>query len=346
MTRRRQNFQNISWFWDLYQRGLLDLDPPFQRRSIWSQRYREDFIDTILLDYPAPAIFLFATVSESGTTAYQLVDGKQRLTTIFDFVQDEFPVSDKSTVSSQRGIYFNKFGVDDKVKFWEYDFSVEYLPTNDETVISGIFDRLNRNVSKLTRQELRHAKYDGSFITLAEDLADWMAPRFDDNFPRIAAASRRQMKDVEFVATLLLLLEEGPRSYSQDMLDKAFNDREDVYDDTIDVENRFRDAVNYLDEVRNIQHGHLLTQSRYRNQADYYSLFGAVAALQKEGDAPTTHEANERLGQFLRRVEDESRRDDDELAQIYYEATRSASNDQGPRSKRIDILCSVLRGQV
>ena len=56
---RQMNFQGVGWFWDLYQRELLDLDPPYQRRSVWSQPYKDYFIDTVLNGYPAPAIFLY-----------------------------------------------------------------------------------------------------------------------------------------------------------------------------------------------------------------------------------------------------------------------------------------------
>jgi hypothetical protein len=56
---RRQNFQTIAWFNDLYNRELLDLDPPYQRRSVWTQTFRDYFIETLLLDYPAPTIFLY-----------------------------------------------------------------------------------------------------------------------------------------------------------------------------------------------------------------------------------------------------------------------------------------------
>ena len=63
---RKQNFQTIAWFWDLYQRDRLDLDPPYQRRSVWNQNYKNYFIDTILLGYPAPAIFLNEEISPDG----------------------------------------------------------------------------------------------------------------------------------------------------------------------------------------------------------------------------------------------------------------------------------------
>jgi hypothetical protein len=37
---RHHNFQTISWFWDLYQRDHLNLDSPYQRRSVWNQTFR------------------------------------------------------------------------------------------------------------------------------------------------------------------------------------------------------------------------------------------------------------------------------------------------------------------
>ncbi len=75
---RRQNFQTISWFSDLFKRKLLNLEPPYQRRSVWNQSYKNDFIDTILLQYPAPAIFLYEEVSVEGVSIYQVVDVANR----------------------------------------------------------------------------------------------------------------------------------------------------------------------------------------------------------------------------------------------------------------------------
>jgi Protein of unknown function DUF262 len=96
---RRQTTQTIAWFWDLYRRGLLELDPPYQRRSVWTQAYKDYFIDTILLGYPAPAVFLFEDISEDGITRYSVVDGQQRLTTIFQFLGSQYPVSDQASIA-------------------------------------------------------------------------------------------------------------------------------------------------------------------------------------------------------------------------------------------------------
>lgn len=103
---RRQNFQNLSWFYDLYKRDLLDLDPPYQRRSVWNQSFKDYFVDTVLLEYPSPAIFLYEQITDAGQSIYHLVDGKQRLTTLFEFVADEFPVSETSSLTRVQGTYF------------------------------------------------------------------------------------------------------------------------------------------------------------------------------------------------------------------------------------------------
>src|SRR3954470_2975178 len=103
---RRQTTQSIAWFWDLYKRDLLELDPPYQRRSVWSQSYKDYFIDTILLEYPAPAVFLFEDIDEDGIAQYSVVDGKQRLSTVFAFLGNEFPVGDAASITSLRGRSF------------------------------------------------------------------------------------------------------------------------------------------------------------------------------------------------------------------------------------------------
>ncbi|MCA9248708.1 MAG: DUF262 domain-containing protein, partial [Planctomycetales bacterium] len=160
---REQNFQNVAWFRDLHTRGLLEMDPPYQRNSVWNRRYREDFVDTVLLGYPSPAIFLFESFTDDETATYAVVDGKQRLTTILEFVDNGFSIGQNSPLENLRGLNYDSLPIEKKKEVLRYRFSVEYLPSDNETEINNIFDRLNRNVKKLTPQELRHAKYDGKF---------------------------------------------------------------------------------------------------------------------------------------------------------------------------------------
>jgi hypothetical protein len=171
--RRKQTFQSIAWFLDLKNRDHLNMEPPYQRWSVWNLDYKQAFIETLLLAFPSPAIFLFRRVDEVGKTLYDVVDGKQRLLAIFEFIANIFPLKDNSPLRSLAGKYFESLDKDVKIAFFDYDLSVEYLPTNNETVIDDVFDRLNRNMARLTAQELRHAKYSGDFVKATEKLANW-----------------------------------------------------------------------------------------------------------------------------------------------------------------------------
>lgn len=340
---RRHNFQTVSWFYDLWTRRLLDMDPPYQRRSVWNQRFKDYFVETVLLNYPAPALFLYEDIGTDGRSIYHVVDGKQRLTTIFEFITGTFPVCDESASTQSRGKYFASLDDHMKKALWGYQFLVEYIPTDDEKVINAIFDRINRNVAKLTQQELRHARLDGEFIRSAESLAAWTSEVLPKNFPRFAHQSRQQMKDVEFVALLLLLIEEGAKGYSQEDLDEAFTARDEAWDKSVEVENKYRETIAFIRSIveSSDQAKELLT-TRLRNQADFYSLFGALKDLAEKGKQCASAEAAKRLLDFVAKVEDEQSRAKDADVASYYEAARSASNDKGPRETRIAVISKLL----
>lgn len=336
---RRIVSQPIAWFRDLHRRGLLNLAPPYQRRSVWNQRYRTYFVETILLNYPTPPVFLHEAIDADGLATYSVVDGKQRLTAILDFVASEFAVAETAAIQRLQGKTFDDFADSDRETFWRYPLLVEFLPNVEEPVLTDIFDRLNRNVARLTRQELRHAKFSGEFATSAELMTDLMHDALPRDFPHIAPASMRQMRDVELTVQLLLLAESGPDTFSQDQIDETYSARDEVWETRGGVERRFRIAlgaiVSLLDADEN------LAGSRLRNQADFYSLFGAMLAGPRDGDLDYAR-AGRKLTRFLSTVADEQRRQRSANALNYYEAARSASNDRRQRVTRIDVLKKVI----
>jgi Protein of unknown function DUF262 len=355
---RTINFQTISWFWDLYNRKLLELDPPYQRRSVWNQDYKDYFIDTVLNNYPAPAIFIYQEITPEGSSKVSIVDGKQRLSTLFEFAENEFPVYEKATVQRFRGKYFQDLKIEDKQNFWKYQFAIEYLPSSEEGIIGDIFNRINRNVVKLTPQELRHAKFNGIFITTVEELTTWMFNDLDvngkNNFPAIDARTKKQMKDVEMVAQLLLFLEDGARSYDQNYLEKAFSDRDTDWEKKDEIEAEFRTTVGHIKKILEFsQEQNLnLAKTRLKNQADFYSLFGAIAELNRLNLLNITQETSKRIYDFLELVENKKLRNisrdelesNQEIVLQYYNAVKSSFTDSGPRKARIEIMQSVILG--
>ena len=76
---RNLTTQDISWFLDLKEKGQLNLNPPYQRRSVWSPNDKRFFVDTIFNNYPAPPVFLHKTMDDNGRPTYHVVDGKTAL---------------------------------------------------------------------------------------------------------------------------------------------------------------------------------------------------------------------------------------------------------------------------
>jgi len=68
-----------------WEKGHLNLEPAFQRESVWSIAQRRKLIQSLYERFPVPSIFLFER-EEDGETVYDVIDGKQRLESIFMFL--------------------------------------------------------------------------------------------------------------------------------------------------------------------------------------------------------------------------------------------------------------------
>jgi uncharacterized protein with ParB-like and HNH nuclease domain len=72
-------------------RQSIELEPFFQRGTVWNKTKQQYFIDSLLKEWGTPKIFLW----ETGKDAYACLDGKQRLTSLFYFMADQLPLSSK-----------------------------------------------------------------------------------------------------------------------------------------------------------------------------------------------------------------------------------------------------------
>ena len=153
---RRPSTQDLTWLLDLSKNKQLDLDPPYQRRSVWTLKDKQFFLDTIFRNYPSPAIFLHKTVDDAGQATYHVVDGKQRTQTILDFVADKVKIGKDYGDARLDGKKWSELvgDVDLKQRFWNYQITIEQIDFVEGTVVNEVFDRLNRNARRLTPQEL------------------------------------------------------------------------------------------------------------------------------------------------------------------------------------------------
>lgn len=321
----------------MYRARKLDLEPPYQRRSVWNRQFKQFFIDSVLKNYPVPPIFINTEVDATGASTYHVVDGKQRLLALIEFLEDRFPVS-KDPYSSPElaGKYFSQLTPEVQKRFYSYYLQVELLDAIDSEEVTQIFDRFNRNVKRLNEQELRHAKYDGVFITLMESLAEqpfWM------ELGLFGPADVRRMKDVEYVSILFVLTMRGIQD--GDPLDEVYSEYDEEILDRGAYLQRFdmiRDLVMSLrDTVRD---------TRFRNRADFYSLWSALLQCVDNSGGIDTNETGARLRAFAAKVDavpaDETGVRTDEDANAYSQAVRAGTTKEPNRVRRRDILLKYI----
>ncbi|MEA2361291.1 MAG: hypothetical protein QOD71_436 [Thermoleophilaceae bacterium] len=329
--RRRPNAQTVKFFLEADANGQLDLDPPYQRRSAWSDDWRRFFVDSVLRGYPCPAIYLDVETQVGSPTIYHVLDGKQRLLALIEFARDGFHLGDYMAERGLSKVYFSQLPDDLKQAFIDYELSVENLSATSEVELQQAFDRLNRNVARLNRMELRNAALDGEFITRMEDLSQhsfWL---------KTGVASRtnvRRMRDVEFVAELFLLTMHGVLEGSADLLDDYFAEYDEVIPDEDDHREAYDEVLDYLDDMELEW-----KKTRWRNLADLYSLWAALLILGAESELPDPGEAGDRLTSFSQALEDPSEGPERD----YSDAVRQGQGKRENRQTRADILVDLLR---
>jgi hypothetical protein len=172
-----------SSVWALYRmRDRVQLDPEYQRLSdIWTLDKRQLLIDTILNGFDVPKIYLhkFHEPPKKGSKAldYAIIDGKQRIETMWSFLDGKIALADdfkyfKDASVDAGGMKYGELGKaypDLKNQFDTFLLSVISIETDDLEMIEEMFSRLNE-AAPLTAPEKRNA-YGGPLPVAIKKLA-------------------------------------------------------------------------------------------------------------------------------------------------------------------------------
>lgn len=196
---------NIQTIFSLIDNGVIKM-PPFQRNYVWDEKRASKLIESIILGLPIPQVFLY----EQGKNSFYVIDGQQRLLSIYFFIKQRFPTKegrlvlreyftgdtkiDNSILSDDR--YFKSFKLnlpsqsnDEKNKFdnlkydtlGDYKYTFEILRTirsvvikqnepDDDSSIYEIFNRLNTGGQNLSPQEIRMSLYYSNFYKMLSEI--------------------------------------------------------------------------------------------------------------------------------------------------------------------------------
>ena len=99
---------NIKTIFDFIEHGVVKI-PAFQRNYVWDIKHASKLIESLLIGVPIPQVFLY----EEKKNSFLVIDGQQRLMTIYYFMKKRFPRKDKRV--ELRQIFDQKHTIPDEI---------------------------------------------------------------------------------------------------------------------------------------------------------------------------------------------------------------------------------------
>jgi hypothetical protein len=242
---------------DKYKRGRLILQPDFQRQFVWDRKKASRLIESILLSVPLPIIYL----SEQPDGKEYVIDGQQRLTSLFSFIDGKFPSGEEFKLTGLNAYRelnksaFKDIGEQLQDKISHYTLrSVTLLKQSSSDLKFEIFERLNTGSEPLNDQELRNCVYRGSYNRLLKELAG------DTDFRGLLGlkSADKRLKDLELVLRFAAFFHSTYLKY-QPPMKRFFNQDMEKYQHLSDAEAAalraaFKNAVQIIKSLFGNEH--------------------------------------------------------------------------------------------
>lgn len=283
--------------------------PGFQRNFVWDIKRASKLIESLILGLPVPQLFLY----EEGRNSFLVIDGQQRLMSIYYFIKMRFPKEEKRAelrqIFEQEGTipeqtlydekYFSKFDLKlseklpnrpNKFRGMNYATLGEYksqfdlrpirniivkqnTPTGDDSSIYEIFNRLNTGGINLTPQEIRTSLYHSGFYEILYRINSMPIWRHLLNTPEPDI----HMKDLELLLRSFAMLIDN-ENYAPSMIKFLNQFSKKSRSNDVDQNNYLRELfISFLQSAEGLPNDIFLNKrSRRFNIALFEAVFTAM----------------------------------------------------------------------
>ncbi len=257
-------FKISSWGADLSFRELINryddnelIKPELQRNYVWDKSEASRFIDSILLGLPVPSVFLAKTKDEK----LLIIDGYQRIMSVRDYVKGKFSKDNSVFKLSRTEKIHEKWRnkafleLEEELQRKIRNTTIHAIvftqqhPTNEDTSLFQIFERINSNGRTLLPQEIRNCVYQGPINSLLFDLNN------NEKWRKLWGNSRpeERMRDMEYILRFFALSEliSNPITTNKISLKKYLNKYMGTHNNESEIKglrNRFNSAIEFVHE--------------------------------------------------------------------------------------------------
>ncbi|MEH0970251.1 DUF262 domain-containing protein [Micromonospora sp. CPCC 205546] len=176
----------------------IDLSPKYQRRNRWTDKRKSQLIESFLMNVPVPPIFL----NEDEYGRYSVIDGKQRLTAINDFLIGRLRLTGLEVFAELNGNVIDELPgtLQTILETRAAIRAIIILRQSDPDVKYQVFQRLNTGGIRLNPQEIRNSAWPGALNEMI--LAESSSALFHQALrvgEKHKSALYKEMRDAEFV---------------------------------------------------------------------------------------------------------------------------------------------------
>lgn len=307
--------------------------PDFQRRLVWTNKDKLEFIKTVLEGYPFPEIYIAAgkVDPKTGEGAEVLVDGQQRLTTLFQY----FKASPDIKLSDEVRPY-SELEEEKQIEFLEYKVVVRDMGNMPLVVIKEVFKRINSTSYGLNAMELHNARFGGELKSFAEEISKL---EFFENKRIFTSSDIKRMNDVKYCLGLIITM--TSTYFNRDVELESYLERynEEIPEKQI-IENDVKKVIMFIDNLN------FENSSRAFKKADFFTLFIEThRAIVKDKIDLKAADVRNSLDEFYSSVDKAAKgqANDGDESMKYYKAALQASNDRSSRILRGEIVSRNLR---
>lgn len=236
----------------------LQMDHVIQRQGLqWmdDRLKRSLLIHSILANYPVPPVYCLKESISEKDYSYSILDGKQRLTTTFDFIDGRYPLDTETpsvtiddTVYELGGKYFTDLDVECQQELLRFKFTIYGFEDADDDLIEEIFFRLNNSTPLSKPQKAMPL----CGVENAKFIKSVLSDRFFSEICQFSALQRRKSDDMCTLLQAMMLLDNKYEGYefssiSADEIMRYAASIKNNYSE--EQKNRLYDIIDYLEKV-------------------------------------------------------------------------------------------------
>jgi len=321
----------------------IKLNPDFQRRDLWTVDKQSRFIESIIMNVPIPPVFL----GEDEYGDYTVLDGRQRLTAIYDFLRNIYALKNLQVWSELNGLRYTDLEKKqlDRAVSRRFVPAVVILKESSPEVKYDVFDRLNTGGVVAEPMEIRNAVFQGRFNRKLHNLSENQTFRrlwniSPDEDKRRADPTYNRMRDLELVLRFFALRDHDAMEVRfKDYLSLYMETRNEIYDAEPEAEAQDEQLFNRA--VHNSFH--IFGDNAFRKPLPDERLGAKSAPLADSimvalSEIPTDNISPEKSAQIVNGIADLCLRNED-----FQKAIGTGTNGKGAIKTRISLVREMVR---